>query len=120
MLRSSSKSSHVQYEDAKIPRYRATLVPRESLGLSNHRATPIASVKPYQPNRMLLLGGWQGRSPCLTNQGPFWSLQQVKVGVRRRRHIGTACIATQLCFAYMVHMRQKMTWRGELAALLSD
>jgi hypothetical protein len=54
------KLSRVRSEDAKIPRYRATLVPRESLSLSNHRATPIASVKPYQPNRMLLLG-WLAR-----------------------------------------------------------
>src|ERR1700722_2919099 len=40
------KFSRVRCEDAKIPRYRATLTPRESLGLSNHRATPITSVKP--------------------------------------------------------------------------
>jgi hypothetical protein len=61
------KFSRVRCEDAKIPRYRATLTPRESLGLSNHRATPITSVKPYQPNRMLLLG-WLARQKSVPHE----------------------------------------------------
>jgi hypothetical protein len=66
-----------------------TLVPREYLGLSNHRPIPITSVKPYQPNRMMLLR-WLARQKFMPHESrSIWSLQQVKVGVRRRRrHIG--------------------------------
>jgi hypothetical protein len=59
--------SRVRCEDAKIPRYRATLAPRESLGLSNHRLTSIALVKPHQPNRMLLLG-WLARQRSVPHE----------------------------------------------------
>src|SRR5436305_14230613 len=40
---------------------------QESLGHSNHRATQIASVKPYQPNRMLLLG-WFARQESVPHE----------------------------------------------------
>ncbi len=59
--------SPIQPDDVNIPRYRATLVPKNTTDNSFGWASLIASPEPYMPNRVLLLG-WLARQDSLTSR----------------------------------------------------